>query len=230
MGHPTNIFSPEPSTSCICIICHEVLELASSLKECGHTFCNECIATSLEIVPLRGENKKIGQVLSAFGLGDVNDDTKIRGKFRAKMIMWGFEYDTDHTGWAQRTYERWSHSAFVKEDRLRCRVMICTPDIKNDVIVNKCKREDCNKIRAKTRISGKGDNTVMQDFTYCSIHIEECENKLVYGLDKADVIKAKKRLDDWKSKSSDTISKKNEERESRNQVSTLLSLTIMNMN
>ena len=115
-------------------------------------------------------------------------------KFRSKMIMWGFEYDTDHTHYAHRTYERWSHSAFVKEDRLRCRDMIHTPDLHKDVIANKCKREDCNKIRAKTRISGSGDNTVMQDFTYCSIHIEECENKLVYGLDKADVIKAKKDL------------------------------------
>ena len=48
MGHPTNIFSPEPSPSCICIICHEVLELASSLKACGHTFCNNCIETSFQ--------------------------------------------------------------------------------------------------------------------------------------------------------------------------------------
>ena len=31
--------------------------------------------TWVKIVPLRGENKKIGQVLSAFGLGDVIDET-----------------------------------------------------------------------------------------------------------------------------------------------------------
>ena len=48
MGHPIDIFALEPSPSCICIICHEVLELASSLKECGHTFCNNCIETSFQ--------------------------------------------------------------------------------------------------------------------------------------------------------------------------------------
>ena len=152
--------------------------------------------TWVKLVPLRGENKKIGQVLSAFGLGNVKDDAQVLTKFRAKMIMWGFEYDTDDGSYQRmnRTYERWSHSAFVKEDRLRCRVMITTPDIRHHVIVNNCQREDCNKIRATTRISGSGDNTVMQDFNFCNTHIEECENKLVYGLDEADVIKAKKEL------------------------------------
>ena len=48
MGHPIDIFALEPSPSCICIICHEVVELASSLKECGHTFCNNCIETSFQ--------------------------------------------------------------------------------------------------------------------------------------------------------------------------------------
>ena len=47
MGHPTDIFSSEPSASCICVICHDVLKDASSLQ-CGHTFCKECIDQSLE--------------------------------------------------------------------------------------------------------------------------------------------------------------------------------------
>lgn len=50
MGHPTNIFSPEPepSTSYICAICQDILQDACSVKECGHTFCLNCIKTSLE--------------------------------------------------------------------------------------------------------------------------------------------------------------------------------------
>ena len=41
------MFSPEPAASCICVICHDILKDASSLKECGHTFCEECINQSL---------------------------------------------------------------------------------------------------------------------------------------------------------------------------------------
>lgn len=43
MGHPTDIFIELSSNNCICAICHDVLEDASSLKECGHTFCDACI-------------------------------------------------------------------------------------------------------------------------------------------------------------------------------------------
>lgn len=48
MGFPSDIFTSDPAVSCICVICHDVLEKASSLKECGHTFCDACIASSLE--------------------------------------------------------------------------------------------------------------------------------------------------------------------------------------
>jgi len=48
MGHPTSIFSPEPSQSTICAICTDVLQDACSVKECGHTFGSNCIKTSLE--------------------------------------------------------------------------------------------------------------------------------------------------------------------------------------
>ena len=50
MGHPTDIFVETP-TSGICAICHDVLENATSLKECGHSFCNECIKLCLESTP-----------------------------------------------------------------------------------------------------------------------------------------------------------------------------------
>lgn len=44
MGHPADIFLEQPSASCMCAICHDVLREASALT-CGHThtFCNECI-------------------------------------------------------------------------------------------------------------------------------------------------------------------------------------------
>ena len=38
MGYATDIFSPAPSASCICAVCHDVLKDAISLN-CGHTFC-----------------------------------------------------------------------------------------------------------------------------------------------------------------------------------------------
>ena len=48
MGHSTDMFSPDPAASCICAIFHDVLKHVSSLKECGHMFCEECIKTNLE--------------------------------------------------------------------------------------------------------------------------------------------------------------------------------------
>ena len=45
MGHPSDIFSIEPSDGFICAICHDVLKDASTFKECGHTFCGDCINT-----------------------------------------------------------------------------------------------------------------------------------------------------------------------------------------
>jgi hypothetical protein len=43
MGHPTDIFLSYPDNSFICAICHDVLKDASCFKECGHTFCEECV-------------------------------------------------------------------------------------------------------------------------------------------------------------------------------------------
>jgi len=42
MGFEIDIFSTEPSASCICAVCHDVLKEASSLN-CGHTFCDGCV-------------------------------------------------------------------------------------------------------------------------------------------------------------------------------------------
>ena len=44
MGYSTDIFSSEPSESCTCAICHDVLKNACALN-CGHTFCAECITS-----------------------------------------------------------------------------------------------------------------------------------------------------------------------------------------
>ena len=48
MGHPTDIFLSKPGDSFICAICHEVLKGASCFKECGHTFCEECITLATD--------------------------------------------------------------------------------------------------------------------------------------------------------------------------------------
>ena len=47
MGHPTDIFLKTPDDSIICSICFEVLEDPASFKECGHTFCEDCIKACL---------------------------------------------------------------------------------------------------------------------------------------------------------------------------------------
>ena len=47
MGHPSSIFSPTPSENWLCAICADVLQDAC-ITECGHTFCSNCIKTSLE--------------------------------------------------------------------------------------------------------------------------------------------------------------------------------------
>ncbi|KAL7543617.1 hypothetical protein ACHAXR_012923 [Thalassiosira sp. AJA248-18] len=49
MGHPTDIFTSDPDGgSCICTICHDVFKDAASFNECGHTFCIDCMKTSLQ--------------------------------------------------------------------------------------------------------------------------------------------------------------------------------------
>jgi len=47
MGHPTDIFLSPPPDSSTCAICHDVLQDAVSMKECGHTFCDGCAKTCL---------------------------------------------------------------------------------------------------------------------------------------------------------------------------------------
>jgi hypothetical protein len=42
MGLPVEIFITSPPDSSTCAICHDVLEDAVSMKECGHTFCDHC--------------------------------------------------------------------------------------------------------------------------------------------------------------------------------------------
>lgn len=42
------MFTGDPAAGCICAICHDVLERASSIRECGHTFCEQCAESSLE--------------------------------------------------------------------------------------------------------------------------------------------------------------------------------------
>jgi len=48
MGHPTDIFLSPPPDSSTCAICHDVLQDAVSMKECGHTFCDGCAKTCLQ--------------------------------------------------------------------------------------------------------------------------------------------------------------------------------------
>ena len=43
MGHSTEIFSSPPQDRDICAICHDVLQNAVSMKECGHIFCEACV-------------------------------------------------------------------------------------------------------------------------------------------------------------------------------------------
>ena len=47
MGHPVDIFLSPPSDGCICAICLDVFKDAVSIKECGHSFCNDCAASLL---------------------------------------------------------------------------------------------------------------------------------------------------------------------------------------
>jgi hypothetical protein len=47
MGHPVEIFLTPPADSSTCPICRDVLEDAVSMKECGHTFCDECAEACL---------------------------------------------------------------------------------------------------------------------------------------------------------------------------------------
>ena len=51
MGHPVEIFTSPPPDGCICAICHDVLQNAVVMKECGHSFCEECADKTNDICP-----------------------------------------------------------------------------------------------------------------------------------------------------------------------------------
>mmetsp|Transcript_29640 Transcript_29640/g.45314 ORF Transcript_29640/g.45314 Transcript_29640/m.45314 type:complete len:471 (+) Transcript_29640:115-1527(+) len=67
MGYATTIFVSEPVDYLLCIICYEVIEDATSCKECCHTFCKECLQKSLDRnascptcrVPVTGTNTNL---------------------------------------------------------------------------------------------------------------------------------------------------------------------------
>jgi hypothetical protein len=48
MGYPSEIFRSPPLDSCICPICHDVIQAAVAFTECGHTFCDECAQECLQ--------------------------------------------------------------------------------------------------------------------------------------------------------------------------------------
>lgn len=48
MGYASEIFLSPPPDNSNCAICHDVLQDAVSMKECGHTFCDECAIACLE--------------------------------------------------------------------------------------------------------------------------------------------------------------------------------------
>ena len=49
MGHPVDIFATASSSSYICAICRDVSRNAIVMKECGHSFCDECANACLSI-------------------------------------------------------------------------------------------------------------------------------------------------------------------------------------
>ena len=66
----------------VCAICHDVLENATSLKECGHSFCNECIKLCLESTPscptCRVNVEGVSSCEPAFSCRELIDSMKIR--------------------------------------------------------------------------------------------------------------------------------------------------------
>jgi hypothetical protein len=48
MGHPVDIFVSAPPDSCKWAVCHDILQDAVVMKECGHSFCAVCAEASLE--------------------------------------------------------------------------------------------------------------------------------------------------------------------------------------
>ena len=47
MGYPLNIFISGLIDEDVCAICHLVIQEARLLVGCGHTFCKDCVETSL---------------------------------------------------------------------------------------------------------------------------------------------------------------------------------------
>ncbi|KAL7518521.1 hypothetical protein ACHAWX_003341 [Stephanocyclus meneghinianus] len=51
MGHPTSIFLTPPDPNLKCAICLDIFSDPVSLLHCGHTFCHDCLSSSMEASP-----------------------------------------------------------------------------------------------------------------------------------------------------------------------------------
>ncbi|KAL3789544.1 hypothetical protein HJC23_001352 [Cyclotella cryptica] len=51
MGHPTSVFVTPPDPNLKCAICLDIFSDPVSLVHCGHTFCHECLTSSMQASP-----------------------------------------------------------------------------------------------------------------------------------------------------------------------------------
>eukprot|EP00956_Cyclotella_meneghiniana_P029845 scaffold73555_cov37-Cyclotella_meneghiniana.AAC.5 len=145
MGHPTEIFVSSPPDSSTCAICHDVLEDAVSMKECGHTFCDGCAKTCLQTntkecpscrvevtgcIPNFFARESIGamQVKCPHGRNDNADEESKRRRGND-----GDALQTECCGWTGRCDDFENHDNACEFKTITCELDGCD---------HKCRRKD----------------------------------------------------------------------------------------
>lgn len=153
MGWSTDIFSPEPSPGIICSICHDVLENASSLKECGHTYCARCIRVCLERVSPSCPNCRVAVtgINPNYALRDVIESMPVRcpgcksdddDDEGSKNSQQGDE-DSDGCDWSGTVKELNDHQKVCELVKVRCPIEGCE---------HTCRRKDMERHLSSNRM------------------------------------------------------------------------------
>lgn len=132
MGHSTDIFLNDPADSCICAICHDVLKDASSLTDCGHSFCAECI-NSLYF----NSSELSCPTCRTAVTGSTNPNYAVRGIIDALEVS--CPDGGTECGWLGKIGELESHSSECLYKTITCGIEGCT---------HKCQRKDMDAHRS----------------------------------------------------------------------------------
>ena len=213
MGYSTDIFLNETADSCICAICHDVLKEASSLTDCGHSFCADCI-NSLYF----NSSELSCPTCRTAVTGSTNPNYAVRGIIDALDVS--CPHGGDECGWNGKVGELESHSSECLYKVIECGIEGCTHTCqRNDMATHRSSNEALFKhmelkherkmSEMEAKLSSKYDNKIDELEAYFTRKIDEMEDTYDRKDDErtAEIQSCKKKLRTYKNKV-DTLEQK----------------------